>query len=232
MHLRTVNILNLENPDLRNYGLNCILILIVMQNTRTRILQYLALHRQATAVELSTVLDLTAANIRHHLKQLAADGSIEIIGQTEPDQPGRPAQIYMLTRTAQDDSLDELASALLRAAQINQSASGQAAFLGDTARQIAGQTPEAGKSITIRLSQAVRRLNELNYQAHWEAHPDTPHLMFGRCPYARIITRHPELCQMDAELLAELTGERFEQIEKIDRTRDGPAHCRFRLIPK
>lgn len=203
-----------------------------MHTTRNRILQYLGLHRQATAPELSTVLDLTAANIRYHLKQLADQGSIEVIGQTEADQPGRPSQIYMLTRTAQQDSLDELASALLHATITPRSSSGQSVLLGAAARQIAGQKLDTTKSITIRLSQAVQRLNELHYQAHWEAHPDAPHLMLGRCPYARIITRHPELCQMDADLLAELTGERFEQIEKIDRTRDGPAHCRFRLIPK
>jgi predicted ArsR family transcriptional regulator len=79
------------------------------------------------------------------------------------------------------------------------------------------------------LGEAIIRLNDLNYKAHWEAHTDSPHIILGACPYARIINIHPELCEMDAYLISALTGEEFSQIEKISRHPDGPPHCRFCL---
>lgn len=198
-----------------------------MQNTRQRILQYLRIHRQATAPELSLTFDLTQANIRHHLTILEKTGQVEVIGQSPSDQPGRPSHVYMLTRTAQDNALDELASALLVDALSGKSAGQRRKKLAATARQLAGMAHDPNRSTVIRLGSAVQRLNDLNYNAHWEAHPDSPHILLGRCPYAQILNRHPELCEMDAELIQILTGENFEQVEKISRSQSGPAHCRF-----
>jgi len=198
-----------------------------MQTTRQRILQYLHLHRQATAPELSLTFDLTQANIRHHLDILEHNGQIEVIGQAPSGQPGRPSHVYMLTRKAQDNALDELASALLVESLSGKSAGQRRKKLSATARQLAGMQSDPNRSIVIRLGSAVRRLNDLNYNAHWEAHPDSPHILLGRCPYAQILNRHPELCEMDTHLIQILTGENFEQVEKISRSQSGPGHCRF-----
>jgi predicted ArsR family transcriptional regulator len=200
-----------------------------MQNTRTRILQYLNTHHQATAPELSRTFDLTQANIRHHLEILQQSGEIEVIGQTQSQGRGRPSLVYMLTKTAQDNALDELASALLLERLSGKTARQRGRILSDTARQLAGITADFSKSITIRLGQAVNRLNDLNYKSHWEAHADSPHVVLGRCPYAPILNRHPELCQMDRELINSLTGLEFKQVEKITRQQNGPMHCRFCL---
>ena len=69
-----------------------------MQNTRQRILQYLEKNSQATAPELSQVLDLTQANIRHHLGVLENDGKIEVIGETPASGRGRPTLVFMAAR--------------------------------------------------------------------------------------------------------------------------------------
>jgi len=200
-----------------------------MQNTRQRIISYLKNHYQATAPELSLILDMTPANIRHHLDVLQRDGYIEVIGQNKSPGRGRPTHIYMLTRTAQDNALDQLASALLGEIRENKNSRQRQQKLRKIAKNMAGFDPPANKSITIQLSNAVQRLNDLNYKAHWEAHVRSPQIFFGRCPFAQIINRHPELCQMDAELLKHLTGVDFIQQEKISRSQQGPTHCRFIL---
>lgn len=200
-----------------------------MQNTRQRILNYLINHHQATAPELGLILNQTQANIRHHLNILEKDGHIEVIGQTSHIGRGRPTHIYMLTKSAQDSALDELSSAMLRAMQAGNSQAQNRKILRKIAIHLAGTPTGTKKSITIQLSKAVQRLNDMNYKAHWEAHASAPQIIFGRCPYAQIISRHPELCQMDAYMLHHLTDVEFIQVEKISRTRQGPIHCRFIL---
>ena len=200
-----------------------------MQNTRQRIISYLKNNHQATAPELSLFLNLTQANIRHHLDVLHRDGYIEVIGQNKASGRGRPTLIFMLTKSAQDNALDQLASALLGEIQDNKNDKQKRQKLSKIARNLAGLDPAPNKSITIQLSQAVQRLNDLNYKAHWEAHASAPQIFLGRCPFAQILNRHPELCLMDAEMLKHLTGAEFIQIEKISRTQHGPMHCRFIL---
>jgi predicted ArsR family transcriptional regulator len=200
-----------------------------MQNTRQRILNYLKNNQQATAPEISLILDLTQANIRHHLNVLEKDGYIEVIGQTKETRRGRPTHIYMLSKAAQDNTLDELASALLKEIRDERTASQRHRKLRTIARSMAGLHPIPNKSITIQLSRAVQRLNDLNYNAHWEAHASAPQVFLGHCPFAQIINQHPEICQLDSEILRHLTGTEFIQVEKISRSQQGPMHCRFVL---
>jgi predicted ArsR family transcriptional regulator len=199
-----------------------------MQTTRQNILSYLEKHRQATAPELAQVLDLTSANIRHHLDILAQDGKVEVIGETPVGGRGRPTMVYMVARTEQANALDTLSSLLLRHVLDNLSEKKQTARLSDLADRFAGNVVPGG-SITIRLSTATRYLNDFHYKAHWEAHADAPYIFLGNCPFSQIITQHPELCQMDQLLIERLTGERCIHVEKQSRSLDGPGSCRFKI---
>jgi len=152
-----------------------------------------------------------------------------VIGQLHYGGRGRPTYIYMLTKQAQENALDELASALLAVLQSEKNTQQRKAKLKAVAKNLAGLQPDPAKSITIQLSKAVQRFNDLNYKAHWEAHVSAPQIFFGRCPYAQIINRHPELCQMDNQMLEYLTGSGFVQVDKISRSLHGPVHCRFVL---
>jgi len=200
-----------------------------VQNTRQRIISYLTNNHQATAPQLSRYLNLTQANIRHHLDVLQRDGYIQVIGQNKASGRGRPTHIFMLSKSAQDNALDQLASALLGEIRDTKNEKQRRQKLDKIAKNLAGIHPDQNKSITIQLSRAAQRLNDLNYKAHWEAHASAPQIFLGRCPFAQIINRHPELCQMDEELLRHLTGAEFVQLEKISRTQQGPMHCRFIL---
>lgn len=199
-----------------------------MQTTRQRILQYLEKNRQATTTELSQVLDLTQANIRHHLNVLEEDGKVEAVGEIPAGGRGRPTVIYMTSRGEQSHALDLLTSLLLLMGQEHTNPQQQQAFLSRLAKSFASNEPQAG-SMTLRLSNATQYLNEFHYKAHWEAHASAPHILFGQCPFSQIITQHPELCQMDKYLLEHLTGEEVEQLEKQTRAPLGPDYCKFVL---
>jgi predicted ArsR family transcriptional regulator len=200
-----------------------------MQTTRQRILTYLKQNQQVTASQLAIALDKTQANIRHHLGVLQQDGHIEIVGTAPQKGAGRPTHVYMLTKGAQENALDHLASALLDHAIPTRHTKNRTRKLQSIANKLIRSFTPAKKSITLRIGDAVQRLDELQYNARWEAHIDSPKILFFQCPYAKIIQHHPELCEMDALLISSLTGVECQQELKISRTQDGPDHCQFAL---
>ncbi len=52
-------------------------------------------------------------------------------------------------------------------------------------------------------------------------------MLFGHCPYAAVIDKHPELCLMDARMLGVQLGTTATQTAKIDSRPEGQAHCIF-----
>jgi predicted ArsR family transcriptional regulator len=104
----------------------------------------------------------------------------------------------------------------------------KAEFLRTLALRLGGE-PTSARHITQRLAAAVRRLNDLEYQARWEAHALAPRVILGNCPYAAIIEGHPELCQMDAYLLENQLGQAVSQTAKLERNPQGLPVCVFAL---
>lgn len=134
------------------------------------------------------------------------------------DRRGRPQERYALTLESQGDNLAGLSSALL--------AGTGPAGLRRLAKRMAGQAPEAAAG-GQRLVAAVRQLEPQGYRPHWEARPDGPQVVFGHCPFAAIIEKHPELCRMDALMLEELLGTPTEQVSKLQPGPQGTPQCIF-----
>lgn len=199
-----------------------------MKPTRHLLLDYLASHRVATAKELSRGLQVTAADIRHHLKVLIDEGVVESIGRRQPAGRGRPARVFRLSQQTVGENLGILAGALLSEALNNNPNDDQQEYLQRVAKLLAGDGA-LHRNLTRRLYQATQRLNELNYQARWEAHTDAPQVIFGHCPYASILERHPELCQLDARLLEGLLGTPVSQVARLAQDERGAFTCKFRV---
>jgi predicted ArsR family transcriptional regulator len=186
-----------------------------------------------TAADLSQALRMTEANARHHLSILQERGLLQPAGQRPPRAKGRPAQLYMPSEQILGHNLDQLAAALLEWV-ISHTRDGE---LDDALRSLAGRIaqpgapdqPVSGENLTRRLYRAVRRLNELHYQARWEAWRGAPRLILGHCPYAAILDRHPELCRLDAYILEGLAQARVEQTDKLTPDTQGATHCIFRI---
>ncbi len=143
-------------------------------------------------------MQMTPANARHHLGILAADGRVEIISERQGGR-GRPEKVYRLAGTLAGENLSVLADAFLVEA-------GENVDMEAIGIRIAGESATAGQPLMRRLATTIDRLNTMHYQARWEAGPEGPRIILGRCPYAAIIHAHPELCEMDLALLSELLG--------------------------
>jgi predicted ArsR family transcriptional regulator len=198
-----------------------------MHATRQRILEHLRRHRTATPAELSRSLQLSSADIRHHLAILRREGAIRLAGVQAPPGRGRPRQVFALAEAPPAEGMARLALALLHSLP---EASRQET-LENAARQIASLpgAPPAATHPTLRLNRAVRQLNALDYQARWEAHAAAPRLLLERCPYAAILDEYPDLCRMDAALIEALAGLPAEQVARLAPAAPGIRQCVFRL---
>jgi predicted ArsR family transcriptional regulator len=189
--------------------------------------EYLRKEQTATVRELARALGMTGANVRHHLVVLEGTDLIEVRGQRREGR-GRPVNVYGLSRRVLGDALDELSHALLEEWLAALSEGKREVALAALGRRLAaGGAGEAGLSLTGRLALTVTRLNELRYQARWEAGPAGPRLILGHCPYAAIIEKHPELCRMDSYLLQERLSQAATQTAKLERSPRGQTFCAF-----
>jgi len=201
-----------------------------MQLTRKQIIEYLHTHRMGTSIQLSHALQVTPANIRHHLSILEEQALIEVIGHAPQRGRGRPTNLYSLTPQALADNIQTLVHVLLQQTLNGVSPTERQTRLDQLAVRLAGEVPLSAPNLRLRLNQAVERLNQQAYQARWEAHASSPHIILGHCPYAAILDEHPELCQLDAALLQRLVGQPVEQIARLARGPQGVPHCVFKLL--
>jgi predicted ArsR family transcriptional regulator len=196
-----------------------------MQNTRQQILDFIRDNQMASAIEISRAFPMTSANARHHLSILEGQNLVEEVGQRLARGRGRPTKLFALTHRAMDHNIDLLVDALLKLILTNKNPEEQFAQL---IPQLFGEEMDSKNQIQ-RLNQIIQRLNEMHYQARWEASPSGPRIIFGHCPYAPILSENPELCQMDQVMLAKQLKNPIEQIAKLERSPKGKIHCIFAM---
>lgn len=191
-----------------------------MTTTRQKVLAYFSKSRTASTREIARSLKLSPATVRHHLRVLASDGRLELISVRGRDGRGRPEKVYSLPHAALGDNLAALSDALL-------TESGAGVRMEALARHLQGESNFANQPLAKGLNLTVHKLNQMNYHARWEAGSEGPRIVFSHCPYAAIIEKHPELCQMDQAMLKELLGRPVRQIFKTGR--EGSSVCVFVL---
>ncbi len=178
-----------------------------MTTSRQKILTHLKKTRSASAREIARALKLSAPNVRHHLSVLCSDGRVEWTSVHNREGRGRPEKVYSLSEAALGDNLSALAEAVLTVA-------GSSLSMEAVASLILDESQFVGLSMNRRLALIVEKLNEMHYQARWEAGPSGPRVLFGRCPYARVIEGHPEICTMDAALLQKTLARTVSALKK------------------
>ncbi|GAB4444220.1 MAG: HTH domain-containing protein [Anaerolineales bacterium] len=166
---------------------------------RQKVLSYLTKNRTASAREIARGLKMSAPAVRHHLRVLMAEGRVEAERGQKREGRGRRETLYSLPRGALGDNLPALAEALLAEA-------GSSVRAEALAKRLAGEVSFAVQPVAKRLNLLVEKLNQMRYHARWEAGAEGPRVLFGHCPYAAVVGGHPELCEMDANLLALLTS--------------------------
>jgi DeoR family suf operon transcriptional repressor len=198
-----------------------------MQNSRQKILSYIAQQQVATADELSHVFHVTPSNIRHHLSILMDQGSIEVLGQKVPSGKGRPTQIYSCVEAGNKNSLEPLTESLLAYLLLSEPTNEIDHPLKKIAGMIVSHYQIDVKNPTQRLYSTMKVLNKMGYHAHWEAHGSSPRIMFDRCPYRSLVDRHPDICQLDKYILEKLLATSVDQVEKKTINIKGLPQCLF-----
>ena len=180
-----------------------------MITTRHKVLAHLKKTRAASAREIARALKMSAPNVRHHLSVLCSDGRVESTEINNREGRGRPEKLYSLSQAALGDNLSALTEALL-------TESGPRLNVEALAGHILNSSQFANLPITKRLVLLIEKINEMHYQARWEASAEGPRVILGRCPYAKVIAGHPELCKMDAAMLKNALGNQVEQTAKME----------------
>lgn len=177
---------------------------------RQKVLNHLKKTRAASAREIARALKMSAPNVRHHLSVLASDGRVEVAEARPHDGRGRPEKIYSLAQSAQGDNLSALADALLTVA-------GKKVSMEALASHVLDVEQFSTLPIPKRLALLIEKLNEMHYQARWEAGPEGPRVLLGRCPYWKVIEKHPEICKMDEVLLQRAMARPVQGLQKGER---------------
>ena len=193
-----------------------------MITARQKVLAHLKKARPASAREIARALKMSAPNVRHHLSVLRSDGRVEFVAVNNREGRGRPEKMYSLSQAALGDNLSALASALLTEA-------GKKLNVDAIARHILDSSQFINLPVTKKLVLLVEKLNEMHYQARWEAGAEGPRVIFGRCPFAKIIENHPELCQIDRAMLELALSRPIIQISKSEASARGLCPFVFRV---
>ncbi len=202
-----------------------------MHPVRQKILEILKRQRYATVVELAKELDMAPVSVRHHLDLLIGDSLVCAPRVRRGSGAGRPKRVYALTPEAADhfpNSYRQLADDSLSA--LKQLVS-EEQVLG-VMRTLAGRTASLAPtdletlSPSDRIEAIAKFLTEQGFMAGFEVNGNDILLHTCNCPYAQLAASHPELCQMDLQLIGDLTGLKPERIAHIA---DGDGRCTYRL---
>ncbi len=197
--------------------------------TRRLIMDYLQKEPIASVRDLSRALSLTKADIRHHLRLLMEDGMVAVVDHRR-DGRGRPFRLFRLSDRIIGDGLKHLVTALLDERLDRLPEEKVITAMRALALRVAPVQPDEGNVPPIRrISTACDSLIQFHYQPRWEAAADGPRIIFNHCPYSSVIERYPQLCQMDAQLLERMIGQRVEQVMKLQPNRRGLPICEFRV---
>ena len=209
-----------------------------MKTSRQELFDFIKNHHLVVTAEISRALNMTEANVRHHLTILQNQGLVEVVGSRRTQGKGRPAKLFCISRQSMGHNLDKLAGALLN--ELNQSSEiNTEDLLHNVAYRLVDRhiyrgtgkrfTSTSSEGYIKKLHYTIEYLNKLNYRARWEAHFESPRIMLGYCPYADILPEHPELCSLDGYFFEELLGAPVTQISKLTTDERGIPSCTFRV---
>lgn len=203
----------------------------MIKTSRLRLLNYLEQKRVATARDISSALKMTPANARHHLSILIQQGSVEVVGKRTGSGRGRPQNLYQVTKSEKKDNLTNFVTAIFQ--ELYNAKPDQSQDQDEILRAIADRLTEGDLSDqlnpTQRLNRAVALLTTRNYDSRWEAHSDSPHIIFNNCPYISVVEDLPEICEIDRLILEKLIGISAIQTAKLELSPLGLKRCIFVL---
>jgi predicted ArsR family transcriptional regulator len=195
-------------------------------STRGRIILHLR-GSVATVNELANETSLTDNAVRAHLLSLERDGLVTQDGVTKGFR--KPHFVYRLTDEARHlfpTPYHSLLNKLLSVLKNKLSPKPLLEALRDVGRGIANDNVASrDKDLNKRLAVTLSTLEDLGGAARVVRENDELRIESDSCPFADVVSEHPEVCKVSEALVAEAVGEATTEI--CDRT--GLPKCRFQI---
>lgn len=198
----------------------------LVSGTRGRILGLLRRSR-ASIGDLAQVLGISGNAVRGHMAAMQRDGLVREVGMA-PSTGGKPAQLYDLTREAEELFPKAYAVALaelIRGLERRDGAGKTRELLRETGALTVEQRGEAEQPLEHRVEHAARLLRALGGDVVVEETGGSWHIRGFGCPLSRVVADQPEACALAQGLVEAATGGTVtECCERGERPR-----CNFRI---
>jgi predicted ArsR family transcriptional regulator len=198
------------------------------------VLSVLAAAGSLTTNEISVECGIDEPSVRYHLRHLRSLGLVQVLAnQIGSEKAGRKALRYRLVRSDFHGSIDTLCHALLANFQQKQVIDRHSDPASLLAELFIGENqfdPGFYSSKSLLMRKIVDWLNQHHYAAFWEAGKVGPVIQFKNCPFRDIRDRNDILCDLDARLLQGLSGQDWQQEDRVD-WQNLTGCCRFIVKP-
>ena len=198
-------------------------------STRGKIVGALRSRGAASAFDLAAEFALSPNAIRQQLVILERDGLVA--GKSVRRGKTKPTHEYSLTPQADryfPQAYDRMLGAVLREVRLSGGDAGVAQIFDGIAKRAVDKISPAleGKSTLERLEAIADNIRGSGVAVEVEQHDDTIVLREHNCPYANVVSEHPECCTVIHTMLDEVISPEVKQTESLA---TGGAECRFEV---
>jgi predicted ArsR family transcriptional regulator len=201
-----------------------------MTDTRQEILEYLREKGAADVNELAETLGLSPVTIHYHINVLQRDGLLE--SKDVRQGVGRPRKVFTLRDTAFEkfpQGYHRLSDRLLDILKSRMTEADIQALFERIGADIASEhaTNLNGKPLEEKIDTLIDLLGEEGFMSRLEKiGADQFVLTQVNCPYQYVATRHPEVCELDLQLMNTALG---TEVTRGTCVANGDAVCTFHI---
>lgn len=193
------------------------------QSTEEELLLTLSKHQSLTILELSTILNLTKADIRYHINKLIKKGQV-IKEEPISGLPGRPAARFKVSPALFEDNFELLIDGLISIYD------NKSELFSKLEKYFLAQIKlDKESSLLVYLIKFIQIFENFHYKARWETHFHGPVVFFNNCPYRKIIHKYPELCEVDRMIIEKSLNQEVNSLSTIAKN---SRFCQFQIILK
>lgn len=200
------------------------------RGTRAAVLMELKRASIATAVALADTLACAVNTVRHHLKELEADGVV--VHDRTHHGVGAPQYAYRLSPKGHglfpDRYADTLSHLLDRVVELQGRAASVellTAHYGVLGDRICAETAELTRE--ARGEHIARALDGEGFMATWQSSPNGGVLTEHNCPHLVVAERFPEVCADEEAFLAQAFG---GTVQRQSHIAAGCGSCSYHVI--
>ena len=203
-----------------------------MTEARQDILNFLRERGQADINDLAAALSLSPVTIHYHINVLQRDGLLEVKALRQG--VGRPKNVFALRAAAYDkfpQSYHRLSDRLLDRLKSWLTETDLQQLFERIGQDIAAEHAAAlkGKSLEQKIGTLVNLLGEEGFRSRLEkVGVDQFVLTQYNCPYHYVVARHPEVCELDLQLMNSALS---TPVVRQSCVVHGDAVCTFHITP-